>query len=102
MIDSADFRIVRETEALAKRLGFKLEHRMGSIVLVAVKDWASTNYGKNVEVIAPHTIEEVRAWLRGWANAIEAFEYIGFDIEEYKKRLEDKRVLDALKGKKTK
>lgn len=102
MTDSADFRRVKETEALAKRLGFKLEHRMGAIIIVAVKDWAAANYGKNVEVIAPHTVEEVRAWLRGWANAIEAFEYVGLTVEDYNKMLEDKKILDALKGKKVK
>jgi hypothetical protein len=101
MIDSADYRIVKETEALAKRLGFKLEHRMGAIVLVTTKDWPSATYGKNVEVIAPHTIEEVRSWLRGWANAVEAFEYVGLTVEDYNKMLEDKKILDALKGKRT-
>jgi hypothetical protein len=100
--DSTDFRRVKETEALAKRLGFKLEHRMGAIVIVAVKDWAAANYGKQVEVISPHTVEEVRAWLRGWANAIEAFEYVGLTVEDYNKMLEDKKILDALKGKKVK
>jgi hypothetical protein len=98
--DSTDFRRVKETEALAKRLGFKLELRMSAIIIVAVKGWAAANYGKNVEVIAPHTVEEVRAWLRGWANAIEAFEYVGLTVEDYNKMLEDKKILDALKGKK--
>lgn len=99
MTDSTDFRRVKETEALAKRLGFKLEHRSGGIIIRAAKNMPAAVFGKNKDVITPYTVEEVRSWLRGWANLSSAIEYVGFTEEEYNKRIEDKRVLDALKGK---
>lgn len=100
MTDSLDFRRVKETEALAKRLGFKLSYRSGSIILISAKDWPAAIFGKDVEVITPTTVEEVRSWLRGWANYSLVVEDIGLDIAEYKKRREDQKILNALKGKK--
>lgn len=100
MTDALDFRHVKETEALAKRLGFKLDCRTGSIVLISAKDWPAAIFGKDVEVIAPRTVEEVRSWLRGWANFSLVIEDMDIDIAEYKKRLDDKKILNALKGKK--
>lgn len=99
MTDSTDFRRVKETEALAKRLGFKLNHRTGSIIIIAAKDWPAAIFGKDVEVIAPHTVEEARSWLRGWANFSLVVEDVGLDIVEYNKRREDQKILDALKRK---
>jgi hypothetical protein len=99
MTDSADFRRVKETEALAKRLGFKLEHRSGGIIIRAAKELPAAVFGKNEDIITPFTVEEVRSWLRGWANLASAIEDIGFTEEEYKKRIHDKKVLDALKKK---
>ena len=56
-------------------------------------------FGKNEDVITPYTVEEVRSWLRGWANLASAIEDIGFTEEEYLKRVEDQKILDALKRK---
>ena len=99
MTDSTDFRRVKETEALAKRLGFKLEHRSGGIIIRSVKNLPAAVFGKNEDIITPFTVEEVRSWLRGWANLASAIEDIGFTEEEYLKRVEDKEILDALKRK---
>lgn len=99
MTDSVDFRRVKETEALSKRLGFKLNHRTGGIVISASRGLPAAVFGKNKDIFTPYTVEEVRAWLRGWANLASAIEDIGFTEEEYNKRVEDKKILDALKRK---
>jgi len=99
MTDSVDFRRVKETEALAKRLGFKLDHKSGGITIRSVKGLPSAVFEKNEDIITPYTVEEVRSWLRGWANLASAIEDVGFTEEEYNKRVEDKKILDALKRK---
>lgn len=99
MTDSVDFRRVKETEALAKRLGFKLDHRSGGIIIRSAKDLPAAVFGKDEDVITPYTVEEVRSWLRGWANLASAIADVGFTEEEYNKRVEDKKILDALKRK---
>lgn len=99
MTDSVDFRRVKETEALAKRLGFKLNHKIGGITIRSAKGLPNAVFGKNEDIITPHTVEEVRSWLRGWANLASAIENLGFTEEEYNKRIEDKKILDVLKRK---
>lgn len=101
MTDARDYRVIKETEALAKRLGFKLDYRTGGLTIIAAKGLPVLAFSKNEEIITPYTVEEVRAWLRGWANLVLALEDIGFDAAEYDKRLNDVKVLNALKGKKT-
>lgn len=100
MTDSADFRRVQDTDALAKKLGYKLSHRIGSIVICSTKGIPAAIYGKNSEVISFETVEEVRGFLRGWVHILHQLSYINFDEAEYKKRVNDRKVLDALKGKK--
>lgn len=65
MTDVTDFRRVKETEVLAKRLGFKLDHRSGGIMIHALKDLPAAIFGKNKEVTMRHTVEEVRSLLHG-------------------------------------
>lgn len=102
MTDSADYRRVKETEALAKRHGFKLDHRIGSILLITTSGWPSTVFGKNKEIVALSSIEEVRSYISGWANCSSIFEKINLDAEEFKKRIEDNKILKVLGKRKTK
>ena len=99
MTDVTDYRRIKETESLAKRLGFKLDSIRGGVTIRAVKGLPAAVFGKGEDIITPHTIEEIRSWLRGWANLASAIEDLGFDDAEYKKRFEDQKVLNALKGK---
>jgi hypothetical protein len=102
MTDSADFRRVKEAESLAKTFGFKLEHRVGGILIIANKGLPAAVFGDGQGIITPHSVEEVRAWLQCWSQLSEKIEYVGFDVDEYNKRLEDTKILNTLKGKKVK
>lgn len=100
MTDSTDFRRVKQSEMLAKTFGFKLEHRVGGILIVAQKGLPAAIFGKGTGIITPNTVEEVRAWLQGWNALCDTIEKLGFDVDEYNKRYEDLKIMNVLKGKK--
>lgn len=102
MTDSTDFRRVKEAEMLAKTFGFKLEHRVGGILITAHKGLPAAVFGEGVGIITPHSVEEVRAWLQGWSHLSEKIAKLGFDVNEYNKRYEDLKIINVLKGKKAK
>jgi hypothetical protein len=102
MTDSTDFRRVKEAESLAKTFGFKLEHRVGGILIIANKSLPAAMFGEGQGIITPHSVEEVRAWLLGWSQLSEKIDKLGFDVNEYNKRYEDLKILNVLKGKKVK
>ncbi len=102
MTDSTDFRRVKQAESLAKTFGFKLEHRVGGILIIANKGLPAAVFGEGQGIITPHTVEEVRAFLQGWGALSDKIDNLGFDVNEYNKRYEDLKILNVLKGKKVK
>ena len=102
MTDSTDFRRVKQAEMLAKTYGFKIEHRVGGILISAHKGLPAAVFGQGAGIITPHTVEEVRAWLQGWGILSEKIDKLGFDVDEYNKRHEDLKIMNVLKGKKVK
>jgi hypothetical protein len=100
MTDANDFRRVKDTDALAKRLGFKLESINGTLYLYAgKKTFPALFYDDDKRVFAAQDIVEIRGFLMGFKDFLNAIKRIDFDEDEYKKRQEDQKVLDILKGK---
>ena len=101
MTDQTDYRRVKEVEAQAKNLGFKIHYRPAVLTLwTTKKGLPSLIYGKEAEVYSAPTIEELRAFMVGWWGFRCAMDYIELDEEEYKKRRNDVDVMETLKGKK--
>lgn len=98
MTDTVDFRRVKEVEALAKKLGFGIDVALGRLLVFAVKDMPLAMYGSKTQ-IEFHSVEEIRAYLKGWESYSKAMKVIEFDAAEYKKRKEDADILGALKTK---
>lgn len=103
MTDQTDYRRVKETDALAKSLGFKISYSPGRLLVYTNKTGLpSVLFGQQVKVFDASDLIEVRGFLKGFDSFRRAMNVVEFDEEEYKKRLEDKNVLDLLKGKKIK
>jgi len=98
--DSVSFRHVIKTIAKGKKLGFKLNHTLGSIGIDAVKGLPSAIFGKNIEVTTFLSIEEANAYFEGWEAITKELSFIGFDEKEYIQRKNNQKIFDKLKSSK--
>lgn len=99
MTDSTDIRRVKEIQAFAKNLGFTIDPSSGSIYLrAATKGFPNAMFGKTRRVYNAYTLEEIRGYLFGFQAFQDALTDIEFDLDEYKKRVEEQKVLDILRG----
>lgn len=100
MTDQTDYRRVKETDALAKSLGFKIGYSPGRLLIYTNKTGLpSVLFGQQINIFSANDLVEIRGFLEGFKSFQRAMYSVDFDEEEYKKRIEDRNVLDALKGK---
>ena len=100
MISVSQYEKVKQAETDARRAGFDLEVKHGAFQLKPVKGMAavlSPTIGKTF-----HDLDDVFLFIDGW-RSLETLlaKKAGFTVAEIRDRIEQQRVMNALKGKRS-